>query len=80
MSTCKSCGARIIFVKTTTGSSMPLNAGMADNGNVVIEGDPPIARVVAAGAGMFISHFATCPGADAHRKKKEPPPPHWSDK
>jgi hypothetical protein len=79
MPACKSCGAQIRWAKTATGGSMPINPGLVDNGNVVIEGDPPIARVVAAGSGQFISHFATCPNADAHRKPKDPEP-HWSDK
>lgn len=82
MSRCKSCGAEIIWIKTQSGKSMPCNPErivywkkpgggsrkiVTPNGEVLsakLEGDP----TKAAGMG-YISHFATCPNADMHRKR-----------
>ena len=81
MATCKSCGAAIKWIKTTTGKSMPCDAEEVvywenPNGAAVIvtpngetlkadlEGD------VATATGIgYISHFATCPNADQHRRR-----------
>ena len=81
MARCKSCGAEIIWIKTTSGKAMPCNAkevvywenkdGKANivrpNGEVVradLEGEDG----KESGIG-YISHFATCPNASAHRRK-----------
>lgn len=79
MARCKSCDAPIVFVETAAGRKIPLNLGMVERGNIVIEGEPPIARVVDDGSGKFISHFATCTKPEAHRKPRNTEP-HWSDK
>ena len=48
MTTCKSCGASIIWVTTEKGKKMPLNEKSALNGNIILMHkkvrDPPIAR------------------------------------
>jgi len=59
MARCKSCGAEIKWQKTASrGSNMPVNPEyviiVTDDGHV-IKGR--------------ISHFATCPNADEHRKR-----------
>lgn len=58
MARCKSCGAHIEWQKTARGSVMPVDPKyvviVTDNGQVV--------------KGR-ISHFATCPHADEHRKR-----------
>lgn len=72
MSTCRSCQQEIIWAKTVTGKSMPIER--ADDGNlIVVKG---IAHVIPKGeepvAGMqrFVSHFAKCVNAASHRKVK----------
>ena len=59
MPKCVSCGAEIQWLKTEAGNRMPVDAG----------------QLSAVGATVFdpktmISHFATCPNAAQHRKKK----------
>lgn len=73
---CKSCHARVIWVKTSKGKAMPIDAVPVENGNIVlevkIETGEPIALYVDrkyGGAGPFYtSHFATCPNAAHHRR------------
>lgn len=60
--TCSTCGAPILFVRTSTGRSMPLNAGPRKG--VVVQGG--VARVV----DVYESHFETCPQAARHRRAR----------
>lgn len=79
---CRSCGKQILWIKTASGKSMPCDpivrpywakekaAGkiVTPNGVVLsceLNGDPQ----TATGYG-YISHFATCPGANKLRRKK----------
>lgn len=59
MNKCAGCGAEIKWIKTKTGSRMPVNAELktivTENGEIVRG---------------YESHFATCPKADSFRKKK----------
>lgn len=78
---CKSCGAPIIFIGTPKGRRIPCDAEpvkywqkdggsakvVTPNGEVVsaeLEGDPQ----EATGIG-HISHFASCPNANQHRRR-----------
>lgn len=77
--TCESCGAMILWAVTAAGKRMPLDPVAVEGGNVAVtNGDQPAARVLksgedaAAGEWRGVSHFATCPHADQHRKT--PPP------
>jgi hypothetical protein len=74
---CKSCGATIFWTVTEAGKRMPCNLVAAEKGNLVVDfsTDPPTSRhatkleawpVVA----RYVSHFATCPTAEKHRKRK----------
>lgn len=82
MNTCRSCGARIRWVVTTAGKRIPLDEDPVDGGNVLlheaIDGREPIATVVGKSVGpslfgddgpRYVSHFATCPDADQHRRR-----------
>lgn len=83
MARCKSCGAEIIWIKTTSGKAMPCNAkevvywenkdGKANivrpNGEVV-RADLDGEEGKESGIG-YISHFATCPNANVHRRQCE---------
>lgn len=69
--TCRSCGAPIVWCVTPAGNRMPVDADPSPRGNLVLEGE--LARVVPAPDLLdrrprHTSHFATCPNADQHRK------------
>ena len=57
---CSSCRARIIWLKTAKGGNMPVDADTVEPDDT--EYDPE---------GDHVSHFATCPNADQHRKKRK---------
>lgn len=63
-SACRSCGAGILWVETTTGKRMPLDAD-SEQQRVVL-GDDGKARV----SRTWLSHFATCPDAARHRQPR----------
>ncbi len=77
---CKTCGARIEWVKSAlTGKPMPLDAAAVDDGNIVLRegravvfplGGHEEAGVVKSGVPRFRSHFSTCPDAADHRKPR----------
>lgn len=67
---CKSCGAEIEWIRTTSGKNMPLDILPIAGGNVeillngrgqVVEPDDNTIRSV--------SHFVTCPDRDEHRRR-----------
>jgi hypothetical protein len=73
MSSCSSCHASILWVKTAaTGKAMPVDAAPSPEGNLILrdgiayheskipEAERPIER--------YVSHFATCPNGPKHRK------------
>jgi hypothetical protein len=69
--TCRSCGAEILWAATEKGRRIPLDA-KPEKRFVTAPCDPD-----AAGASelhvrvedTYVSHFATCPHADQHRRK-----------
>ncbi len=80
---CISCGAPIIWIKTPKGSYIPANEGLvpyikapAGKDSVVTQKGEVIRCHIQEEAdeqtsGMArVSHFATCPYADKHRRKK----------
>lgn len=84
MSTCRSCGAAIIWAFTTTGKRMPVDAEPTDGGNVLLHpdavaGHDPVATVVGKhvqpsifgdDGPRYVSHFSTCAHADDHRRTR----------
>lgn len=81
MSTCESCGAKIIWARTEKGNLMPLNAEPDPGGmffvlGAVEEGGELRLRTVdekslpAAAYKRYTSHFASCPAASKHRRRK----------
>lgn len=80
MSTCKSCGAEIIWrYNETSGRKMPIDAEPSEDGNIMLHADGlaahvvprgTIAEVQSLGIGLHRSHFASCPQADAHRRTR----------
>lgn len=75
--TCISCDAPLRWVKSANGKPMPLNREPAEKddprGVIAIEtnlfGDT-VGLVVGPTHGTHISHFATCPNADTHRRPR----------
>ena len=84
MSKCKSCGAEIIWIKMKSGKSMPCNPRgihyreqvhgdeecmltlVTHDGNVVVGQACEENESELVG---YVSHFATCPNANKHRKR-----------
>ena len=58
---CSSCGAAIVFLKTTKGAWMPV-----DRGSLPTNFD--IDQVFRPALG-HVTHYATCPNADEHRRR-----------
>jgi hypothetical protein len=81
MSTCRSCGAAIRWAVAVNGKRMPVDDQPMPDGNLILS-DPtpgayaPTVAYVDPGALLlddpprFVSHFATCPNADQHRKDR----------
>jgi len=61
---CRSCDAKILWAKTSAGKPMPLNEAKVQVHTLNSAGN--IERTVFG----HVSHFATCPNADAWRKPK----------
>lgn len=72
---CKSCGAPIVWASTSAGGVMPVDRDRVAGGNIVlVERDAlstPRAEIVAPDPDVprHVSHFATCPNADRHRRR-----------
>lgn len=78
-STCRSCGAPIVWAVTKNGRPMPVDPDPTAGGNLLLVLDPdprepPLARhPLTTDVPPFVlhlSHFATCPNAAEHRKVK----------
>jgi hypothetical protein len=83
--TCRTCGAPIRWaVHVATGNRLPLDVEAREDGNLgVVEWQEPSGRALAvpivavnpspgsqATAYRYTSHFATCPQAAEHRRKR----------
>lgn len=75
-SICRSCNARIVWAKTPTGATMPVDASPVSDGDLVLISGPQgwlAVRVhdnVEPDKPRHKSHFATCPNADQHRRER----------
>lgn len=84
-SRCESCGAQIFWIKTSKGKWLPVNrraimcTPVQKGGHTFVLVDGSTVQALPEGAvrydGVdsviaFEAHFATCPDADAFRKKK----------
>lgn len=74
---CRSCGAKVFWARTTQGALMPVDFEENQGGNIVINDD---GKIVVLRKDLFEdikdvprynSHFATCPNAYQHRRKKK---------
>lgn len=73
--TCRSCRARILWGLTERNRRMPLDVEPELGGNVEALGRGHV-RVVAAHplVPRYVSHFASCPNASAHRGRSKGKP------
>lgn len=79
MSTCSSCKAPIRWTVTEKGNRMPIDHAPVRGGNIVLRDEgrclvavyvQPLFETEADKAKPhYVSHFATCPAADQHRRK-----------
>jgi hypothetical protein len=76
MALCFSCGAEIVWYMTERGRKIPLDPDPTPDGNLILVED--IVRYLTAEQRKqpvtdrrYISHFATCPSAEQHRKKPQ---------
>jgi len=77
MAECRSCGAKIIFVTTKQGKYMPcdpelVTAEDCEPEDILVSDDGEVFRVSNTDQKTqgYVSHFATCPKADQHRRAK----------
>lgn len=79
MAKCKSCGAEIIWIKTRNGKAMPCDAEPVPYRESFSGGMKLVTKAGDVVPGhydgtskdfAFISHFATCPNANRHRRKE----------
>jgi hypothetical protein len=79
MSTCRSCGQRITWLKTPGGKAMPVDEDPVEDGNILIDvehcqlvarvyGSAEMARKAAPEEPRYVSHFQTCPQAPEWRR------------
>ena len=73
MSTCRSCGARVTWLRTTSGKNIPVNEDPDPNGNIVVIAGTVTCAVVDPTQEMdkphYMPHHATCPqGKDWRRR------------
>lgn len=79
MNTCSSCGAKILWAKTPSWRTIPIDAEPSPEGNIRLGGEPgnryatilsgeQAASVRGFGEKLYVTHFATCPNAAKHRQ------------
>lgn len=75
---CRSCKAAVVWAATEADKAMPVDAEPREDGNIVLdfidEQARPRARYLVdgqlsldVGAARYVSHFVTCPDAEAWR-------------
>jgi hypothetical protein len=70
---CGSCGAAIVWAKTSNDKPMPLDAEPSSDGNIQYAYGRAIylgtEEREASNEPLYVSHFATCPQASQHRRR-----------
>ena len=71
LSKCRTCDAWIVWARTEGNKRIPLDPEPVLNGNIVLEAEGSIARVVPPRPDVkrYNSHFVTCPNAAQHRRR-----------
>lgn len=66
--TCKSCGKKIVWIRTPEGKAIPLDPVPACYR--ITDGDDPDHVQGERDENVLVSHFVTCPNASQHSKTK----------
>jgi hypothetical protein len=82
MASCRSCPASVVWFVTTRDKRMPLDPTPTPDGNVrlitttgdnqrraQVLGGVELDQARAEGIALYTAHFATCPSAEAHRRR-----------
>lgn len=78
MARCRSCGAEILFIKTSGGKLTPVNADpvrfdfQLGGKDRIVTGNGEVITGVISESGEekgYVSHFATCPDANQFRRR-----------
>lgn len=72
---CSTCGAPVLWAKTSKGKPIPLDLEPRVDGNIVLERGValvlgPLERLQRGAETRYVSHFATCVDADKFRRPK----------
>ena len=69
---CKTCGEEIIWIITSAGRRMPLSVASQERRFVITPGtaDERGRNPTAQQIDTYLSHFADCPDAAEHRRKR----------
>ena len=73
---CNSCHQPVWWKLTSNGKRMPIDPDPVPDGNLILDGENtvlvigPIDVLADPDTARYVSHFATCPNADEHRKVK----------
>lgn len=70
---CSSCQAEILWTVTENGKRMPVDAKPIGKVTVLVRNPENAETPISKQREHFISHFATCPHAQRHRKPPESP-------
>lgn len=71
IATCNSCGAEIVWARTSAGKLAPIDDAPTPGGNIVFEDDGTVRYLrkdQKHDGDTYASHFSTCPNAASHRK------------
>ena len=67
---CKSCSQPVLWCLTKNEKPMPVNPTPILNGNLDLVGDHALYVKPDPAVARYVSHWATCPNADQHRREK----------
>ena len=67
---CRSCNAPIVWMLTSSGKSIPVEPSSLSFGDQALINELPRGGKLVFDAKRHKSHFARCPKANEHRKKK----------
>ena len=78
MARCRTCTREILWALTERGKPIPIDPEPRPDGNIVLGGfggvEDRVAHVLGAeettSEPRYVSHFATCPQAETHRRRR----------
>ena len=78
VATCSACDEPIIWCLSEAGKHMPVDVEPVEGGNLIMSHHHPVPKVTVVSKGgrypgqrLYTSHFATCPKAQAFRKRQD---------